>query len=126
MAHTKHHLEECMRERLFGSATNPIPALSVEETWHRLSRENPTPSLIDVREAWEFQGGHAKGAKNIPLSQLGKRIDEVPHDRDILLICQSGSRSLSAAKLLQRQGITRVFNVSGGTSAWRLQRLPLE
>jgi rhodanese-related sulfurtransferase len=43
-----------------------------------------------------------------------------------LLICQSGSRSLSAAKLLQRQGITRVFNVSGGTSAWRLQRLPLE
>jgi rhodanese-related sulfurtransferase len=114
-----------MLERLFGGAASPVPSVSVGEVWERLLREKPAPSLIDVREEWEFRGGHARGAKNIPLSQLGKRIGEVPHDRDILLICQSGNRSLSAAKLLQRQGITRVFNVSGGTSAWRLQRLPM-
>lgn len=115
-----------MFERLFGGAANSVPSLTVGEAWHRLSREKPAPSLIDVREMWEFERGHAKGARNIPLSQLGKRVGEMPHDRDILLICQSGNRSQSAAKLLQRQGITRVFNVSGGTSAWRMQRLPME
>lgn len=115
-----------MLEWLFGGAANAAPSLTVGEAWHRLSREKPAPILIDVREEWEFRGGHARGAKLIPLSQLGKRIGEVPQDRDILLICQSGNRSLSAAKLLQRQGITRVFNVSGGTSAWRMQRLPME
>lgn len=116
-----------MFERLFGGATNPVPSLNVGDTWHRLtSKEKPAPSLIDVREEWEFGRGHAKGAKNIPLSQLGKRVGEVPRDRDILLICQSGNRSLSAARLLQRQDISRVFNVSGGTSAWRMQRLPME
>ncbi len=115
-----------MFERLFGGPTSSVSSLSVGEAWHRLLHEKPAPSLIDVRETWEYQGGHAKGAKNIPLSQLGKRIGEVPRDRDILLICQSGNRSLNAAKLLQRQGILRVFNVSGGTSAWRMQRLPME
>jgi rhodanese-related sulfurtransferase len=116
-----------MFERLFGGAASSVPSLSVGDTWHRLaSKEKPVPSLIDVREEWEFQRGHAKGAKNIPLSQLEKRVGEVPRDRDILLICQSGSRSLNAGKLLQRLGITRIFNVSGGTSAWHLQRLPME
>lgn len=115
-----------MFDWLFGGAANAVPSVNVAEAWQRLtSKEKPAPHLVDVREAWEFQRGHAKGAKNIPLSQLGKRISEVPRDRDILLICQSGNRSLSAARLLQRQEISRVFNVSGGTTAWRLQRLPM-
>jgi rhodanese-related sulfurtransferase len=121
-----HFWEEHMFDRLFGGVASAVPAVGVGEAWERLSQEKPAPSLIDVREEWEFRGGHAKGAKNIPLSQLGKRIGEVPRDSDILLICQSGNRSLSAAKLLQRQGITRAFNVSGGTSTWRMQRLPME
>lgn len=115
-----------MFERLFGGAAAFIPSLTVGEAWHRLSREKPAPSLIDVREVWEFERAHAKGARNIPLGQLGERAGEMPRDRDILVICQSGKRSLSAAKLLQRQGIMRVFNVSGGTSAWHMQRLAME
>lgn len=80
--------------------------------------------LIDVREAWEFKQGHARGARNIPLSQLGQRIREVPVDRDLLLICRSGHRSLQAAKFLQAQGWERVTNVSGGMVNWQMRRLP--
>lgn len=119
-----------MFERLFGGASK-IPSVSPREAWERLSggetgSGNATPVLIDVREPWEYNSGHAKGAKNIPLSQLGRRLGEVPRNRDVLLICQSGHRSMTAANFLQQQGITQVTNVSGGTTVWRMHRLPLE
>lgn len=114
-----------MLERLFGGAAK-IPSVNPREAWQRLSSGQPTPVLIDVREPWEYNSGHAKGSKNIPLSQLNKRVGEIPRDRDVLLICQSGNRSMNAANFLQHQGITRVTNVSGGTAVWRMHNLPLD
>jgi rhodanese-related sulfurtransferase len=112
-------------ERLFGSPAK-VPSINPREAWERLSGGPPAPLLIDVRESWEFNSGRAKGATNIPLSQLGKRLGEIPRDREVLLICQSGNRSMNAARYLQRQGITQVVNVSGGTTVWRMHGLPLE
>lgn len=119
-----------MFERLFGGASN-IPAVSPREAWGRLTNGlsgdgQSAPVLLDVREPWEYNSGHAKGATNLPLSQLGKRLGEVPRNRPVLLICQSGHRSVNAAKVLQQQGITQVVNVSGGTTAWRMHGLPVE
>jgi rhodanese-related sulfurtransferase len=59
------------------------------------------------------------------LSQLGQRLNEIPVNRDILLICRSGNRSLQAAKILQQQSWERVMNVSGGMSSWEMHRLPM-
>jgi rhodanese-related sulfurtransferase len=117
-------------ERLFSGGTR-VPSINPREAWDQLSAQQSgaahvAPILIDVREPWEFNGGHARGAKNIPLSQLGNRLSEIPRDRDVLLICQSGNRSGTAANFLQRQGMTRVTNVSGGTTVWRMQGLPLD
>ena len=118
-----------MLGRLFGGASK-IPSLNPREAWDRLSNGpsngQSKPVLIDVREPWEFQSGHAKGAKNIPLGMFGKRLAEVPRNREILLICQSGNRSMTAASFLQKQGITQVYNVTGGTTVWRMHGLPLE
>lgn len=114
-----------MFQRFFGGA-NAIAAMSVQEAWKRLSQKGSQAVLIDVREGWEYQGGHAKGAKNIPLSQIKQRLPEIPRDREILLICQSGHRSMQAAKLLHHQGIEQVLNVTGGTSVWRMHKLPME
>lgn len=114
-----------MFQRFFGGA-NAIPAVSAPEVWKRLSQNGSRPVLIDVREEWEYQRGHAKGAKNIPLSQIRQRYQELPRDREILVICQSGHRSMQAAKFLQQQGIEQVINVTGGTSVWRMHGLPLE
>ncbi|MFD1393785.1 rhodanese-like domain-containing protein [Lacticaseibacillus jixianensis] len=73
------------------------------------------PTIIDVREDFEFATGHVPGAKNIPLSELAERYPEVPDGAYI--ICQTGGRSAGAAEFLQAHG-TAVINVAGGTSAW--------
>lgn len=114
-----------MLERLFGGAAK-VPSINPREAWERLASGQSAPLLIDVRESWEFSSGRAKGAKNIPLSQLGKRLGEIPRNRDVLLICQSGHRSMNAARYLHQQGITQVVNVTGGTTAWRMHGLPLD
>ncbi len=110
---------------LFGGSGSRIPAISVQDAWERLSKEQDPPVLVDVRETWEFGRGHARGARNIPLGQVMQRLKEIPKDRDVLLICQSGNRSGNAAHALMQAGYTRIFNVSGGTNAWRLHHLPL-
>ncbi|MBF6591997.1 MAG: rhodanese-like domain-containing protein [Ktedonobacterales bacterium] len=107
------------------AAAPRVPEVSVREAWGRLTNAQQAAALIDVRETWEYQEGHAKNATSIPLSELQQRASEVPHDREVLLICHSGHRSLTAAKFLQRQGITRVANVTGGTEAWEQAGLPM-
>lgn len=114
-----------MFKRLFDTRSS-IPSITVQEAWERVKAPKTTSMIIDVRETWEFKQGHARGARNIPLSQLGRRFNEVPSDRDILLICRSGHRSLQAAKFLQQQSWERVVNVSGGMLSWEMYRLPVE
>ena len=113
-----------MFQRLFNKSS--IPSVNVKEAWEQLSAQNTSAVLIDVREVHEFRSGHAKGAKNVPLSQLQRRIQEIPTNREILLICQSGHRSMQAAQFLQQQGREDVVNVTGGTSLWKLHKLPME
>lgn len=114
-----------MFKRMFGGEENTIPSITPQEAWKRLSDARSSVVLIDVRETWEYTNGHAREARNIPLSQLQQRVAEVPADREVLLICQSGHRSMQAAKVLQRQGKTHVVNVTGGTTVWQLHGLPM-
>ncbi len=103
-----------------------IPSVTVREAQARLAEPESDAVLIDVREVWEYVEVRAQGAKNIPLSELIRRVGEIPHEKDVLLICHTGQRSLSAAAYLQRQGIARVFNVDGGTEEWEQAGLPVE
>ena len=82
--------------------------------------------LIDVRETHEWRGGRAAGARHIPLKDLAHRSGELPKEHPVYLICASGNRSKVAAELLHRAGFACPINVSGGTSAWRRARLPIE
>lgn len=70
--------------------------------------------IIDVREKNEYELGHIKGAKNIPLSEIRDRLDEIPKDRKIYLHCRSAQRSYNACLALQHLGFDKVYNVSGG------------
>jgi rhodanese-related sulfurtransferase len=94
-----------------------VGQISVQELERRLHGE-PPPFLLDVREPWEFRQGHVPAAQLIPLGDLERRISEVPRDRQVLAICQSGQRSLAAAAYLLELGYPDVANVEGGTSAW--------
>jgi rhodanese-related sulfurtransferase len=71
--------------------------------------------FVDVRSAGEFANGNAPGTINIPLQELGSRIDEIPKSSPVVLCCASGTRSGMAKHLLRKKGYLNVYNI--GT--WR-------
>lgn len=73
--------------------------------------------LVDVREADEFAEARVPGAVSVPLSEFVARIDEVPADGTVYVICAAGGRSAQAAQYLEARGVDAV-NVAGGTMAW--------
>lgn len=74
--------------------------------------------LIDVREASEYRLGHPPGAKHISLQVLERRLGEIPKERQIVVMCQSGMRSQRASEILSQSGYA-VLNVSGGFIRWQ-------
>ncbi|MGM0844281.1 MAG: rhodanese-like domain-containing protein [Bacillota bacterium] len=74
--------------------------------------------LIDVRESNEFENGHILGARNIPLSQLKQRKQEIRNDQPVYLYCQSGMRSGRAAQMLRRKGYRDLHQLKGGFKKW--------
>jgi rhodanese-related sulfurtransferase len=84
-----------------------------------------TVVILDVRERHEWKAGHAPGSKNIPLSKLHARTDELPAGRRYVAVCRSGSRSRSAVAQLRSAGLDAV-NLRGGMHAWTRAGLPLE
>jgi rhodanese-related sulfurtransferase len=81
--------------------------------------------LLDVREPHEWNAGHAAGARHVPLWELPERLDALPRDRQVLVVCRSGHRSSRATSLLVRSGFDAV-NLDGGMRAWVTAGLPLE
>ncbi|MFC4139996.1 MULTISPECIES: rhodanese-like domain-containing protein [unclassified Microbacterium] len=75
--------------------------------------------LIDVRERDEFARGHVPGALNLPMSELGDRLDELPAEA-FNVICEMGGRSASVVQALDARGYDAT-NVDGGTAEWRAQ-----
>lgn len=91
-----------------------------------LMQEAAHPLIVDVREPDEFAAGHVPGALNVPLAQVGTWAKDRAKDEPLLVICQSGRRSLKASNELAAQGFTRVTNVEGGFRAWKERGLPVE
>ncbi len=82
--------------------------------------------VIDVRDPWEYAQGRIPGALSLPQSDLAIRLAEVPKDRDVLVVCASGNRSMRSAGFLKAVGYTRVTNLAGGTSGWIEAGNPVE
>ena len=79
--------------------------------------QNEQLSLVDVREAEEFETLHLEGAQNLPLSQLADIYDQLDKDRLHYVICKSGMRSARACQFLAEKGYD-VINVQGGMTAF--------
>ena len=101
-----------------------VEEADVTATAGALSVEGPV--LVDVREPDEWEAGHARGARHIPLQQLPASVDELPRSAPIYLICATGNRSRTAAAYLKQAGFERPINVRGGTVAWRRAGLPID
>lgn len=83
-------------------------------------------TVVDVRGASEWAGGHLPGAIHVPLGYLAERCRSLPVTTPIVVHCQSGARSAIAASLLERLGFPNVTNLIGGFSAWNAAGLPVE
>jgi hydroxyacylglutathione hydrolase len=100
------------------------PQMSVTELQARLKAGSVT--VVDVRGANEWAGGHLPGAIHIPLGYLADRCRSLPTTTPIVTQCQGGGRSAIAASVLRRLGFKNVVNLSGGYSAWTGAGLPVE
>lgn len=96
--------------------------LEASELAAQLEGENPPP-VLDVRTPQEYQKGHIAGSQHIPLTELARRLDEVPGE--VVVHCQSGYRSSMAASLLRQHGVIAT-DLVGGIAAWQAQGLPVQ
>jgi rhodanese-related sulfurtransferase len=96
--------------------------LSAPELAARLAdATQPRPMLLDVRESWEYQTCHIEGATLIPMQTIPARLQELDEETEIVCICHHGMRSMQVAAFLERNGFTRVHNLTGGVHAWASQ-----
>lgn len=80
--------------------------------------------ILDVREQDEWDAGHVKGATLIPLGDLPARLNELPRDKQIIVMCRTGNRSAQGRDLLLANGFTQVTSLAGGITAWTKAGLP--
>ena len=99
-----------------------IPSIHVVDAGRRQADD---AIIVDVREPNEFAAVRVEGSALYPLSTFAHRFSELPRDRPILVLCQSGSRSLAATAHLLRNGWPEVVNVAGGIDAWQRAGLPV-
>jgi rhodanese-related sulfurtransferase len=107
--------------RKFAVLKNPdIKNVSAEEA-HQLIKSNKDTIVIDVRTSGEFKSGHIHGAKSIPVSEIGSRINELEKYKDnpVLVHCASGGRSPAAVKILLKNNFSNVHHMNRGLVDWK-------
>jgi len=108
-------------------ASAPTGFLAEDEVSAALARELSDAGsawLLDVREGYEWEAGHAPVAHHIPLGELGARQHELPEDRQLLVICLVGGRSRMVAQALIEANYPAA-DVAGGMAAWQADGGPV-
>lgn len=106
-----------LRARSAGPSVSTLQATQLINSRHA--------QIVDVRTEAEFKTGSLPNAKNLPLSTLKSRVGELKKDRPAIVVCETASRASPAAAQLRAAGISEVYVLSGGLSAWRAAGLPL-
>lgn len=105
-------------------AATPFPdEISVEQAYQLY---NDGAFVLDVRTQDEWDDFHAPNTTLIPLDQLPDRLNEVPKDQAIVVVCRSGNRSADGRDILKDAGYSQVTSVDGGLTAWRTAGYPIE
>lgn len=75
--------------------------------------------LLDVRTDEEYKKGHIPGAVHVPLADIGDKVKKLKKDKDLVVYCQTGNRSIWAIKRLMGMGYKNLYNLKGGYNAWK-------
>lgn len=111
-----------------------MPTKDEREPFHRITiaeakeMMNSDAVVIDVRNPNEYAEGHVPGATLIPVNSVFARSNELPADKKLIFVCAVGQRSALAAEMAAAAGLPadRLYNLEGGTDAWRRAGEPVE
>ena len=102
-----------------------VKGLTVQETKTLIDR-TPNLYILDVRTPVEFKEVRLKNSVLIPVSNLERRVAEVPKNRPVLVVCAVGARSKTASELLVSRGYREVYHLNDGLVGWYRAGLPVE
>jgi len=101
-----------------GQIGSNLPATISTEEGYKLYQQEEV-FVLDVREQYEWDEFHVPNTTLIPLGELAARVNEVPKDAKIVVICNSGNRSDQGRDILKQAGFSNVTSMDGGVQAWR-------
>jgi rhodanese-related sulfurtransferase len=89
-----------------------------------LAKREAGAFLLDVRQPEEWNEFHVPGSTLIPLAELAGRVEELPRDQEIVVVCRSGNRSAQGRDILLQAGFTQVTSMAGGLTQWKAAGYP--
>ncbi|WP_347987964.1 rhodanese-like domain-containing protein [Methylomonas sp. AM2-LC] len=84
--------------------------------------------IVDIREPAEFSKSHIENAINIPLAKLDEKLPTLEKFKNspLIVVCQTGARSVTGCKTLSKAGFVQVFNLLGGMQSWEDNKFPIK
>ena len=106
----------------------PAPLITQSELLARLEKKDPELVVLDVRTPAEFAAGHVPGARNVSHDLLSSQVPDLAElrDKQVVLYCRSGRRTLLAEETLRRAGFTKLLHLQGDYLAWEAEHRPIE
>lgn len=95
--------------------------ISVQEA---VAKRDSGAFILDVREPDEWNQFHVPNSTLIPLGELATRVDEMPKNQEIVVVCRSGNRSAKGRDILRSAGFTQVTSMTGGLTQWKAAGYP--
>lgn len=117
-------LTACQNSSVTAEKQGAIKQISVEQA--KQATEKADVQFIDVRTVEEYKSGHAPKTLNLPLDSLAQNLARLDKNKPVYVICETGRRSQKGAEILEKNGFTDLYNIEGGTGAWRSAGFPLE
>ena len=109
----------------FKQMANGPKSASTQMLTNLVNREDAI--VIDVRPQADFNKGHIHGAKNIPLSKIKDSVKDLEKYKStpIIMVCASGISVISACNTLKKEGMEKVYKLTGGMNSWVGDNLPI-
>lgn len=108
-----------------GSASSQLPADINTAQAYQIYQQN-VAFFVDVREQSEWDSFHIPNTTLIPLGELPNRLQEIPKDKPVVVVCRSGNRSQAGRDILKQAGFTNVTSMTGGVTDWKTQGFPIQ
>ncbi len=112
------------QDRIAGSSVQPAGLPAEISAAQAAQKRDQGAFILDVREPDEWQQFHIPGATLIPLGSLQSRLNEVPRDQEVVVVCRTGHRSAQGRDILLNAGFAQVTSMAGGVTQWQAQGLP--